>query len=62
MYLLVLDNCVVVFKFSEMRYDAEIKRTFESVALEVLRVRGYEFVEVKLILQEMRFGKLVADF
>lgn len=45
-----------------MRYDVEIKRTFEKVALGVLRVLGYEFVEIRPLPQEMQVGKLVADF
>ncbi|MDW8087348.1 MAG: Rpn family recombination-promoting nuclease/putative transposase, partial [Candidatus Calescibacterium sp.] len=45
-----------------MRYDREIKRTFEKVALGVLRILGYEIVEIKPIPLEMQFGKLVADF
>ncbi|MDW8087854.1 MAG: Rpn family recombination-promoting nuclease/putative transposase, partial [Candidatus Calescibacterium sp.] len=45
-----------------MRYDSAIKTTFEKVALGVLRVLGYEVVEIKPIPQEMQVGKLVADF
>ncbi|MDW8088074.1 MAG: Rpn family recombination-promoting nuclease/putative transposase, partial [Candidatus Calescibacterium sp.] len=45
-----------------MKYDAEIKRTFEKVALGVLRILGYEVVEIKPIPQEMQIGRLVADF
>ncbi|MCX7734599.1 MAG: hypothetical protein N2254_07575 [bacterium] len=45
-----------------MRYDYSIKTTFEKVALGVLRVLGYEFVEIKPISVEMQLGRLVADF
>ncbi|MDW8087802.1 MAG: hypothetical protein RMJ45_07460, partial [Candidatus Calescibacterium sp.] len=45
-----------------MKYDSSIKATFEKVALGVLRILGYEFVEIRPISQEMQVGKLVADF
>lgn len=45
-----------------MRYDYSIKITFEKVALAVLKILGYEFVEVKPIPLEMQLGKLVSDF
>ncbi|MCS7213267.1 MAG: hypothetical protein NZ927_03475, partial [Candidatus Calescibacterium sp.] len=45
-----------------MRYDSAIKTTFERVALGVLKILGYEFVELKLIPIEIHVGKLIADF
>ncbi|MCS7213834.1 MAG: Rpn family recombination-promoting nuclease/putative transposase [Candidatus Calescibacterium sp.] len=45
-----------------MRYDSEIKKTFEKVAIGVLKILGYEIVEVRPLPIEMQIGKLVADF
>lgn len=45
-----------------MKYDLEIKRTFEKVALGVLKILGFEIVEIKTVPLEMQTGKIVVDF
>ncbi|MCX7733551.1 MAG: Rpn family recombination-promoting nuclease/putative transposase [bacterium] len=45
-----------------MKYDLEIKRTFEKVALGVLKILGFEIVEIKTVPLEMQTGKIIVDF